>query len=74
MKRIYCHSITPMALSLIRRFEGDVVENEAIICHYLKEEPSINKYGKVVEGAFKITFPDQQAICYTLSGEIAYVL
>lgn len=74
MKTLYCNTITPKALQLIRRFEGDVVDFEAIVCHYTHEEPSRDRHGNVVEGAFKIFFPDKQAICYTLSGEISYVL
>ncbi len=63
-----------MALRLIRRFDGDVVGNEAIICNFSREEPSKDKYGNVVEDAFKIFFPNNQAICYSLSGAISYVL
>ncbi len=66
--------MTPKALALIRRYEGDVVGQEATICHYSHEEPSRDKFGNVVEGAFKIFFPDNQAICYAESGEISYVL
>ncbi len=74
MKTLYCLTITPLALKLIRRFDGDIVDGEAIICHYCGEEPSRDKNGNIIEGAFKISFPNAQAICYTLSGEIAFVL
>jgi hypothetical protein len=74
LKRLYCCSITSKALRLIRSFDGDVIDNEAIICNFSREEPSTDRNGNVVEGSFKIFFPNSQAICYALSGEIAYVL
>jgi len=74
VKTLYCRIITTQALALIRHYEGDVVGHEAIICHYTREEPSRNKYGHIVEGAFKITFPNQQAICYNTTGEFSFVL
>lgn len=74
MKILYCTTITSKALKLIRQYEGDVNGCEAVICHFIHEEPSKNKFGNVVDGAFKIFFPNNEAICYTLSGEISYVL
>ncbi len=74
MKSIYCITITPFALRLIRSFDGDVIGDEAVICNYLQEEPSRDRNGNIIEGAFKIFFPNKQAICYTLSGEISFVL
>lgn len=74
MKTLYCTTITPKALNLIRRYEGDVSGCEAVVCHYTHEEPSKNKFGHVVDGAYKIYFPNNEAICYALSGEISYVL
>ncbi|MBE3561933.1 MAG: hypothetical protein IMW89_22330 [Ktedonobacteraceae bacterium] len=74
MKTIYCLTITPRALSLIRSFDGDVVGREAILCHYVSEEPGRDKWGNVVDGSFKVTFPNGDAICYNLSGAIAFVL
>ena len=74
MKTLYCTTITSRALQLIRSYEGDVSGCEAVLCHYIHEEPSRDKYGRVVENAFKIFFPNSEAICYTLSGEISYVL
>jgi hypothetical protein len=74
LKTLYCLTITPLALKLIRRFDGDIVADEAIICNYSREEPSRDRKGNIIEGAFKIFFPNAQAICYTLSGEIAFVL
>jgi hypothetical protein len=74
MKTIYCITITSRALELIRRYEGDVQGSEATICHYIHEEPSRNKFGNVVENAYKIYFPNNEAICYATSGEISYVL
>src|SRR5947209_17573763 len=66
--------VTPMALKLIRRFDGDVIGDKAIICNCSREEPSKDKNGRIVDGAFRIFFPNNQAICYTLSGEISFVL
>ncbi|GAC1483649.1 MAG: hypothetical protein NVS2B12_38520 [Ktedonobacteraceae bacterium] len=74
MKILYCITITQMALRLIREYEGDVVGREATICHYTHEEPSRNRAGNVVEGAYKIYFPNKQAICYSTTGEISFVL
>ena len=74
MKTLYCTTITARALQLIRNYEGDVNGCEAVVCHYSHEEPSRNKFGNVVENAYKIYFPNSEAICYTLSGEISYVL
>lgn len=74
MKVLYCLTVTSMALHLIRKFDGDVVGDEAIICNFTSEEPSRDRNGNVVDGAFKIFFPNKQAICYSLSGEIAFVL
>jgi hypothetical protein len=74
MKILYCTTITAKALALIRQYEGDVSGGEAVICHYVYEEPSKNRLGHVVEGAFKIFFPNNEAICYTTAGEISYVL
>jgi hypothetical protein len=74
MKILYCTTITARALDLIRRYEGDVVNSEATICHYVHEEPSRNKFGQIVEDAYRIYFPNNEAICYSLSGEISYVL
>ncbi|WP_126627858.1 hypothetical protein [Dictyobacter alpinus] len=74
MKTLYCTTITSRALQLIRSYEGDVSGSEAILCHYVHEEPSRDKYGRLVEDAFKVYFPNNEAICYTLSGEISYVL
>lgn len=74
MKTLYYRTITQQALALIRHYDGDVVGHEVIICHYTYEEPSRNREGNVVEGAFKIFFPNQQAICYTTTGEFAIVL
>ncbi|HTK10698.1 MAG TPA: hypothetical protein VL485_26225 [Ktedonobacteraceae bacterium] len=73
-KAIYCCTITNLALRLIRSFDGDVLNNEAIICNFASEEPSRDQWGQLVDGAFRIYFPNQQAICYTLSGEISFVL
>jgi hypothetical protein len=74
LKTLFCQTITKRALALIRSYDGDVVGYEAIIPHYSHEEPSRDRKGNQVEGAYKIFFPDNQAICYTLSGEISYVL
>jgi hypothetical protein len=74
MKTLYCLTITPLALKLIRRFDGDIVDNKAIICNFSHEEPGRDRNGNIIEGAFKLFFPNAQAICYTLSGEISYVL
>jgi len=74
LKTLYCITVTQKALSLIREYEGDVIGQEATICHYSYEEPSRDKFGNVVEGAYKIFFPNKQAICYTQTGEISYVL
>ncbi|GLV59195.1 hypothetical protein KDH_60230 [Dictyobacter sp. S3.2.2.5] len=74
MKTLYCTTITSSALKLIRRYEGEVSGCEATICHYVHEEPSKDKHGRVIENAFKVYFPNSEAICYTLSGEISYVL
>ncbi|BCL78363.1 hypothetical protein ccbrp13_08280 [Ktedonobacteria bacterium brp13] len=74
MKRLYYRTITPQALALIRHYEGDIVGHEVIVCHYTYEEPSRNRKGHVVEGAFKMFFPNQQAICYTATGEFSFVL
>ena len=73
MKSLYCLTITSLALKLIQSFEGDVVGNEAVICHEVREEPSRDRNGNVIEGAFRIFFPNDEAICYTLSGEIAFL-
>jgi hypothetical protein len=74
LKSIYCNTITRSALKLIRSFDGDVVNGEAIICNFTHEEPSTDRNGRIVEGTFKLYFPNGQAICYALSGEISYVL
>ena len=74
MKTLYCLTITTSALKLIRSFDGDIVANEAIVCNFSHEEPSRDRNGNVVEGAFKLFFPNDQAICYALSGEISIVL
>ena len=74
MKTLYCTTVTSTALDLIRRFEGDVVGHEAIICHYKQEEPCTDHNGAIIDGAYKLVFPNAQAICYTLSGEIAAIL
>jgi hypothetical protein len=74
LKIIYCRTVTPMALKLIRSFDGDIVGDKAMICHFSREEPSRDKNGHIVDGAFRIFFPNSQAICYTLSGEISFVL
>jgi hypothetical protein len=74
LKEIYCISITPAALRLIRRFDGDVTERIATICNFTHEEPSRDYKGRIIEGAFKVFFPNHnQALCYSLSGEIACV-
>ena len=74
MRTLYCLTITAQALKLIRRFDGDIVGDQAIVCNMSHEEPSRDRNGNVVEGAFKLFFPNSQAICYTLSGEISFVL
>jgi hypothetical protein len=74
LKILYCRVVTPMALKLIRRFDGDIIGDKAIICNFSREEPSKDKNGRIVDGAFRIFFPNNQAICYTLSGEISFVL
>jgi hypothetical protein len=74
LKSIYCSTITRSALKLIRSFDGDVVGDEAILCNFTLEEPSRDKNGRTVEDAFKVYFPNGQAICYALSGEISFVL
>ncbi|GCE10226.1 hypothetical protein [Tengunoibacter tsumagoiensis] len=73
MKTLFCTTITPNALRLIRRYEGDVVETEAIVCHYMTEEPSRDRAGNIVDGAYIMTFPNKEAICYSISGEIAHL-
>jgi hypothetical protein len=74
LKSIYCSTITSSALKLIRSFDGDVVGDEAILCNVTYEEPSRDKHGRMVEDAFKAYFPNGQAICYAMSGEISFVL
>ena len=74
LKILFCRMVTPMALKLIRRFDGDIIGDKAIICNCTREEPSKDKNGRIVDGAFRIFFPNNQAICYTLSGEISFVL
>ncbi|WP_149404812.1 hypothetical protein [Dictyobacter arantiisoli] len=74
MKTLYCTTITANALRLIRSYEGDVKNGEAIVCHYVHEEPSRDKHGRVVENAFKLYFPNSEAICYSLTGEISHVI
>ncbi len=74
LKSIYCSTITRSALKLIRSFDGDVVDGEALICNFTHEEPSKDRNGRMIEDAFKIYFPNGQAICYALSGEISFVL
>jgi len=71
VKTIYCQTITTGALALIRKYEGDVRSFEAILCHYTREEPSRNKYGNLVEDAYKVTYPNGEAICYNLGGAIS---
>ncbi len=71
VKTIYCLTITSGALELIRKYEGDVRHFEATLCHYLCEEPSRDKYGNVVEDAYRVTYPNGEAICYNLSGAIS---
>jgi hypothetical protein len=73
MKTLYCKDITPSALRLIRHYEGNVSDQIATIHHDIHEEPSRDRYGNIDSNAFKIYFPDNEAICYTLSGEISYV-
>ena len=73
MKTLYCKDITPSALRLIRHYEGDVKENLATVNHYIHEEQSRDRHGNIVVDAFKIYFPNNEAICYTLAGEISYV-
>jgi hypothetical protein len=74
LRTLYCLTITTQALKLIRRFDGDILGDQAIICNMTREEPSRDRNGNVIEGAFKLFFPNAQAICYTLSGEISFVL
>ena len=74
LKILFCRMVTPMALKLIRRFDGDIIGDKAIICNCSREEPSKDKNGRIVDGAYRIYFPNKQAICYTLSGEISFVL
>ncbi len=71
MKTVYCLTITTGALALIRKYEGDVEAFQATLCHYVSEEPSKNKYGNLVEDAYKVTYPNGEAICYNLSGGIS---
>jgi hypothetical protein len=73
VKKLFCRTITPQALKLIRFYEGDLKGDQVIICHNVREEPSHNNKGHIVEGAFRIFFPNEQAICYTLTGEISFV-
>lgn len=73
MKTLYCTDITPSALRLIRNYEGDVSGSFATVCHYIHEEQSMDRHGNIVADAFKIYFPNNEAICYTLAGEISYV-
>ncbi len=74
MKIIYCRSVTQLALKLIRSYEGDIIGDKAILCHFSREEPSRDKKGNIVPDAFRVIYPNGKAICYTLSGEIAFVL
>jgi hypothetical protein len=74
LKILYCLTVTSRALKLIRSFDGDVVGNEAILCNFSREEPSRDKSGNIVAGAFKVFFPNGQAICYNDSGAISFVL
>ncbi len=74
MKTIYCRSVTPLALKLIRSYDGDIVGEKAVLCNFSREEPSRNNKGHIVPDAFRVIFPNGKAICYTLSGEISFVL
>lgn len=71
MKTVYCLTITSGALALIRKYEGDVERFKAILCHYTREEPSRDKFGNLVQDAYKVTYPNGQAICYNLGGAIS---
>ena len=71
MKTIYCLTITSGALALIRKYEGDVERFVATLCHYVREEPSRDKFGNLVQDAYKVTYPNGQAICYNLGGAIS---
>jgi hypothetical protein len=73
MKTLYCKDITPSALRLIRNYEGDVSGSFATVCHYIHEEQSMDRHGNIVADTFKIYFPNNEAISYTLAGEISYV-
>ena len=74
MKTIYCLSVTPLALKLIRSYDGDVIGKKAILCNFSSVEPSRDKKGNIVEDAFKMTFPNGKAIYYNLSGAISFAL
>lgn len=74
MKTIYCLSVTPLALKLIRSYDGDVIGKEAILCNFSSVEPSRDKRGNIVEDAFKMTFPNGKGIYYNLSGAICFAL
>ena len=74
MLTTYCLTITPLALKLIRRFDGDVVDFVATLCHYSRREPSKDKWGRNVEAAFRVTYPNGEALCYNEEGAICYVL
>src|SRR5947209_14166395 len=56
LKIIYCLTVTPLALRLIRNFDGDVVVYEAILCNFFIEEASRDRNGHFVDGACKVIF------------------
>lgn len=71
LKTIYCLTITQGALRLIRSYDGDISERVATLCNFSSVEPSTDKYGHVVEDAFRVTYPNGKAICYNLGGAIS---
>jgi hypothetical protein len=58
VKTIYCRLVTPLALKLIRSYDGDAIGEKAILCHFFREEPSRDNKGHIVPGAFQVIFPN----------------
>jgi hypothetical protein len=56
VKIIYCLTInTSGALALIRKYEGDVERFKAILCHYVREESSRDKFGNLMQNAYDLS-------------------
>jgi hypothetical protein len=64
MIAIDCSPITARALRLIRRFDGDLTGNVAMLCHYTDVTRSRDKRGPIIEDCFRVTSPNHEATIY----------